>query len=166
MNPNRLTDLLALSHVPRWAIVRHHGHQNVADHTFRVLVIYTELCRRLEIEIFVPGLLYALYHDAPESRTGDIPTPAKERIEVIGSEEDFVPWMIDIGYPDPDPVHEKLVQLADLIEAHTFIERHGHGDHSKRVAAALYAKMRQMADAKMWAVATTIIDEITYEAGR
>ena len=51
MAANRLTDLLALSHVPRWSIVRHVSPQNVGDHTFRVMVIYTELMNRLNLII-------------------------------------------------------------------------------------------------------------------
>ena len=100
MSPSRLTDLLALSHVPRWNIVRHTNPQNVADHTFRTMVIYTELCRRLQFEIHVPDLLAILHHDAPESRTGDIPTPAKQRMEFTGpraSDGDLVPWIYGRG---------------------------------------------------------------------
>ena len=65
-----LTDLLALSIVPRWSIVPHVHHQSVAEHSHRVAAIYLELCAQLNLPVSVEGLTWALCHDGAESRTG------------------------------------------------------------------------------------------------
>lgn len=163
MSAVRLTDLLALSHIPRWTIVTHVVPQSVGDHTFRVMVIYAELCTRLNRSISIGGLLYVLQHDAPESRTGDVPTPAK-RILPLEEWGEFIPWTPYVGPLDNEDI--ATFQLADLIEAHTFIEMYGKGEHSRRVAADIYAKIRNMTPAEDWPVVARMIDEIVFEAGR
>lgn len=137
----RLTDLLALSHVPRWSIVDCVKPQSVGEHVFRVLVIATELAERLKIELSREALLYILSHDATECRTGDIPTPAKEKIKALADSDTlFCPWLtrewaISLDSLTAEEAH--IFALADRIEATTFIHRHGIGPHARRAALSL-----------------------------
>ncbi len=138
---NRLNDLLALSHVPRWSIISHARPQSVADHTFRVMVIATELSSRLNVPLHMQDLLYALEHDAHESWTADIPAPMKAKIEnfgfLLGGIRD---WMKKGPHPTGYDQHN-LIKLADKIEAYTFITKNGEGMQAHRVSEAMEAML-------------------------
>jgi hypothetical protein len=164
VSASRLTDLLALSHVPRWGIVPHVFQQSVADHTFRVWVIFDVLCMRLAKKPTAEDYFEVLVHDGPESRTGDIPTPAKS-LMTIPDDSRFCGWMYRALKFTSEEIGQAFV-IADLIEAHTFIEMYGKGEHSRRVAADIYAKLRNMTPVEDWPVVSRMIDEIVFEEGR
>ena len=71
-----------LKHIQRWGLKRNSVAENVKEHSFDVCVIAHLLCV-IKNEVFAgnvdPGevVLAALYHDAHESITGDLPTPIK-----------------------------------------------------------------------------------------
>lgn len=149
-----LTDALALSHVPRWAIVSTIRPQYVSDHTFRVAIIFIELTARLDLPWTSADLLGVLIHDLGESRTGDIPTPVKRE---LGMKE------LPVHFSSPEI--ERVYRLADLIEAYTFIRRYGEGEHAHRVAEGLSAKIA--IEAKDWGTLTSaLIDDILQDIGR
>lgn len=139
-----LTDLLALSHVPRWVIVPHLRPQSVAEHSHRVAVIYLELCARLNLTATVEGLTWAIMHDGPESRTGDIPAPFKRELDgkLAVGEQRVCPWL-DNRDDSLGSTTYWLFQLADLIEAYTFIARWGKGSHASRAELGLLEKLDQ-----------------------
>lgn len=165
---NRLTDLLALSHVPRWSIVPRIREQYVSDHVFRVIVIATELSDRLKLTAptslnACALILSALYHDAEESRTGDIPTPAKGKIGDIRP-ADYCPWLADI---DLNADMRRALELADLIEAYTWLERWGVGMHKFAVLDRINRKIEDACPNDEWRrVARRVRDEITFDTGR
>lgn len=128
---NRITDLLALSHVPRWSIVDHVKPQSVGDHTFRVLVIATEISMRIRHAMTLEMLLYILQHDADESYTADIPTPAKKKLKIDDSVQ-VCAWREDCTWT-PNAKEMAIFHLADQIEAYTFIRRYGIGAHAREV---------------------------------
>ncbi|PKM12710.1 MAG: 5'-deoxynucleotidase [Gammaproteobacteria bacterium HGW-Gammaproteobacteria-3] len=72
-----------LKHIQRWGLKRNSFNENVKEHSFDVCVIAHLLCA-IKNEFFGaaidPGevVLAALYHDAHESITGDLPTPIKK----------------------------------------------------------------------------------------
>lgn len=71
-----------LKHIRRWGLMRNTVPENVAEHTFQVVMIAHALCviRRLLGEPEIPEqdvVLAALYHEAAEAITGDLPTPIK-----------------------------------------------------------------------------------------
>lgn len=136
---SRLTDLLTLSVVPRWAIVPHLRAQSVSDHTFRVLIIVWELADRLGVEMSADAFKYVLAHDGAESRSGDIPTPFKRHVELELAEKAACPWTTEV-IPLTGGV-AGVIAAADLIEALTFIRMWGIGHHSQEVAASLYADL-------------------------
>ncbi|MBU2568892.1 MAG: 5'-deoxynucleotidase [Gammaproteobacteria bacterium] len=72
-----------LKYIQRWGLKRNSINENVKEHSFDVCVIAHLLCT-IKNELFGgaidPGevVLAALYHDAHESITGDLPTPIKK----------------------------------------------------------------------------------------
>ena len=72
-----------LKYIQRWGLKRNSINENVKEHSFDVCVIAHLLCI-IKNELFGgsidPGevVLAALYHDAHESITGDLPTPIKK----------------------------------------------------------------------------------------
>lgn len=72
-----------LKYIQRWGLKRNSVTENVKEHSFDVCVIAHLLCV-IRNEFFDglldPGevVLAALYHDAHESITGDLPTPIKK----------------------------------------------------------------------------------------
>ena len=166
MTGNRLTDLLYLSIVPRWGIVDHIKPQTVGDHTFRVMVIYTELAHRLDFAqgISVDALMCILHHDAAECRTGDVPTPAKKMFPGFDTvAEGAVPWY---GGSLVLPNEAVLITIADLIEATTFIRRYGIGPHSQRVETVLCSSIKKRCPADWQNVVWAVMREINEDAGR
>lgn len=140
----RMVDLLHLTYVPRWGVVPMLRHQSVAEHTFRTMVIAQELWRRIFVILpedfdlgcppadFEHRLTYlAMLHDAPECRTGDIPSPLKSEIEAalgVNSAAEILedcpaPWLQEEqqeAYGPPStmpPALDELLSLADLLEA-------------------------------------------------
>lgn len=167
----RLTDLLSLSHVPRWAIVDHLKPQTVSDHVYRVLVIATEMANRLGIEVEQRTLIYILSHDASECRTGDIPTPAKQTAEIIGTGHGFdndvlfCPWTA--REPQALNVSQALLMaLADVIEAATFIRRYGIGSHARRVEMDLCRTVNDRCPAEWLDTVRQLMQEMNEDAGR
>ena len=162
----RLTDLLALSHVPRWSIVRHVIPQSVADHSFRMTVIALELAHRLGVPTHAEFILACLYHDGPESRTGDIPSSAKRLILNGGSDSGFVDWN---PYPQPGQLLEDqlvVLALADKIEGYTFIQSAGIGEHAGAVVGACKAELHRLIPEKWAGVVWGVITDIEAERGR
>lgn len=71
-----------LKHIKRWGLMRNNMEENVAEHTFTVTMLAHALC--LIRNAYFGGnveekdvLCAALYHEAGEVITGDLPTPIK-----------------------------------------------------------------------------------------
>jgi hypothetical protein len=146
--------------------------QSVADHSFRVAVIYIELCKRMEREPSISGLRYALVHDGGESRSGDIPTPFKKRIyaHLNGNEAEYVDieksacdWMTD-QQRSVNP----LVAISDQIEAYTFIAVWGHGEYASRVADRIRRHLHEycIENGADFGIVDRLCKDITSELGR
>lgn len=125
---NELTDLLALSHVPRWAIISTSKVQSVAEHSHRVAVILMELGVRMDLILPYSLLVWALVHDGPEAWTGDIPGPFKHP-DQSAQDRKVAPWWGP--YRDKVPAEWlEFFKIADLIETGTFIAKWGNGPHA------------------------------------
>jgi 5'-deoxynucleotidase YfbR-like HD superfamily hydrolase len=75
-------DLRTLSFVPRWVITKNLKTQSVAEHSFYVAVYAGQLAEHLGFEGDMGDLYHAaLWHDAEECFTGDIPGPTKRSIQ-------------------------------------------------------------------------------------
>ncbi|GAB7056863.1 MULTISPECIES: 5'-deoxynucleotidase [unclassified Paenibacillus] len=131
-----------LRYIGRWSLMRNIVKENVAEHSFHVAILTHVLCT-IANEVFerqVPTdrvVSMALFHDATEVFTGDIPTPVKHHnpkilsnfreIEHLAAERllDMVPEPLRSVY-DPligmkteaDAELKKYVKAADLLDAY------------------------------------------------
>lgn len=159
----RVTDLLALSHVPRWVNVRHSPAQSVADHSFRVCAIYLELCARLRKDPSLRGLTWALCHDGLEGYTGDIPADFKDTIkEEVGKAETALGVVLAEKPLDSDL---RLIKLADRIETFTFISMSGIGPHAERVREICRGQLQESAGDD-WNTIRLLVRDIIEETDR
>lgn len=77
-----------MKYIERWALMRSSRPENLSEHSLEVALIAHMLCtignvrhgRRLDAD---RAAVVALYHDAPEIVTGDLPTPVKYHDEQI-----------------------------------------------------------------------------------
>lgn len=156
-----LYDFLRASHVKRWHIVNTANTQTIAEHSYLVAVIAMHLCAAYggeEAEVHQTAV-WALFHDAVEIRTGDIPTPAKRLLR----EADRMPEGADLG-PDlferldivlmprapflengePGEMASRCVKMADAIEAAHWIRENGLGRHAEIVSAGCWRRLEDL----------------------
>lgn len=105
----RIWQTRRLSFVPRWVVIPTIRKQNVAEHSFHVVVIADQLLKMHQMggvhNFDVSVLQSALYHDEDESITGDHPSPSKD-----GTRRS----------PSTLTQAEIIVKVADKIEAVLF----------------------------------------------
>lgn len=139
MNHHFFAYLYRLKYIDRWSLMWNMRRENVAEHSFYVASIAHMLCT-ISNEVYggnVPTdrvVSIALFHDASEVLTGDIPQPVKHNNEQIlrnfrEIEDVAVERLIGTIPPalthiyrgliqDPDPELYRWVKAADLIEAY------------------------------------------------
>ena len=80
--------LSRMKYINRWALMRNAREENLSEHCLEVSILTHALCiignqkwnKNLSME---KAVLRALYHDAAEILTGDMPTPVKYRKEEL-----------------------------------------------------------------------------------
>lgn len=80
--------LSRMKYINRWALMRNAREENLSEHCLEVAILTHALCvignkkwnKNLSVE---KAVLRALYHDATEILTGDMPTPVKYRKEEL-----------------------------------------------------------------------------------
>lgn len=88
MNSHFFAYLFRLRYIERWSLMRNTMKENVAEHTYHVSLLTHALCT-IANEVFgknVPtekAVTMALFHDATEVLTGDIPTPVKHHNKAL-----------------------------------------------------------------------------------
>jgi 5'-deoxynucleotidase len=147
MEGNFFAMMQRMRYINRWGLMRNTQPENIQEHSLEVAMVAHALAviRRLR---FADGRLdidpdrvasFAIYHDATEILTGDLPTPVKyhnaeiraayRKVEELATDtllgmlpDDMKPVYRDLLRPDPsDPVCleiEKLVKAADRIAAY------------------------------------------------
>ena len=144
--------------IQRWALMRNTAPENVQEHSHQVAVLAHALAviRKEKFGGIVdPGAVAvaALYHDASEILTGDMPTPIKydnpairkayKEVEAVAEQRlvDFLPEELRPIYRPiltaADKEVEELVKAADKLSAHIkCMEELKAGNNEFREAAA------------------------------
>ena len=144
--------------IQRWALMRNTAPDNVQEHSHQVAVLAHALAviRNEKFGGMVDAgsvAVAALYHDASEILTGDMPTPIKydnpairkayKDVEAVAERKlvDFLPEDLRPAYRDivtpVDEDIEQLVKAADKLSAHIkCLEELKAGNNEFREAAA------------------------------
>lgn len=131
----RIQDILLAQDVKRWTIVRTIRDQSLAEHTFNVVMIARAIAKELGVDD-TKIIKYALDHDLDEILTGDIPTPAKDRLKISTSYDGK-------SFSECDSQEASIVAMADIIEAIAFITDNQVGRHAHVVANYLMDRYQQ-----------------------
>lgn len=128
-----------MRYIPRWALMRNSFSENVQEHSHMVAVLAHALAV-IRGEVFGGGVdagqvaVYALYHDATEIITGDMPTPIKyynpeikrsyRQVESVAAEKliSLLPSELRASYRPilhgEDREMHRLVKAADKLSAY------------------------------------------------
>lgn len=147
-------EFMRAGHIQRWHVVNTVKTQSVAEHAYMVTVIAMELFQRVvgfddpaEVNLLMAG---ALFHDAPEIRYGDIPTPGKRFIrERVGQDffadmdRDLMPEIPYVGGTIPERLIP-FIRIADAIEAYSWISANKAGAQADMVARTCAAHLQNL----------------------
>ncbi len=152
----RFYDFMRAGHVKRWHIVHTIRDQSIAEHQYLVTVVAMELFSRmagklgLDESAWLPLIVGAMFHDAPEVRYGDFPSPAKAHIREMGAPDVFekldkalMPKLPYVGGDMGQVVHD-IISMADAIEAAHWISENKAGVHAAHVAKGNARRMAEM----------------------
>lgn len=168
MNSHFFAYISRMRFIQRWALMRNTAPENVQEHSHQVAVLAHALAL-IRNEKFGgrvdPGLVAAaaLYHDASEILTGDMPTPIKydnpairtayKDVEAVaeGKLLRMLPPELQDAYApvltEVDPEVERLVKAADKLSAHIkCLEELKAGNAEFREAAAQTRKALEAFD--------------------
>ena len=158
MSYNFFAYIARMKYISRWGLMRNAVQENIQEHSHMVAVLAHTLAviRRDVLGVDCdPGAaaVAALYHDAPEIFTGDLPTPVKyynpeirdayKAVEAVSADKlmsmlppelrpAYAPWLRE----DYDPSLHALVKAADKLSAHIkCVEEVKAGNNEFRQAA-------------------------------
>ena len=133
-----IQDIMLAQDIKRWTIVRMMREQSLAEHSFNVTMIARAICKEIGLDD-TNVTKYALDHDLDEILTGDIPTPAKQRLKIRDPYKGS-------GRALCDSQEISIVMLADMIEAIAFIQDNQIGRHANVVAEELTTRYTRRCD--------------------
>lgn len=123
MNHSFFAYIFRMRYIARWALMRNTRTENVEEHSYEVAVLSHALAV-IGREVFHKKLdpdktaAAALFHDAPEIITGDMPTPIKyynpelktayKRVEAVAQDK-----LLSMLPPELVPAYEPLVRESD-----------------------------------------------------
>ena len=129
-----------MRYITRWGLMRNTFSENLTEHSYMtsILAHALALIRRDVLKLEGPDpdrcAVAALYHDASEILTGDLPTPVKyynqdiknayKQIEHVAGNRvlDMLPAQLRSSYEhdvlEDDPVVKPIVKAADKLSAH------------------------------------------------
>lgn len=120
-----INDILLAQNIKRWTIVATKTDQSLAEHLFNVTMIARAICAEAEMDDS-KVTKYALDHDLDEIMTGDIPSPAKERLGMKSIYEGKSGIFCTAE-------ERAIVKAADLIDAVLFIKYNHFDRHGRHV---------------------------------
>jgi HD superfamily phosphohydrolase YqeK len=114
--------------------------QSLAEHTFMVALVAEHLANSLGLTTHHVVRL-ALYHDLEEVMTGDIPAPAKRKLEEAGVNFDLV--FNQLGFRDPNlfDTDYVIVKCADYIADIVYLTRYADSPYAKMVLTRMRANL-------------------------
>ena len=129
-----------MRHITRWGLMRNTFSENLTEHSYMTAVLAHALAliRRDILKLEGPDpdrcAVAAMYHDASEILTGDLPTPVKyynadikaayKQVERIAGNRvlDMLPQELRSSYEhdvlEDDPAVKPIVKAADKLSAH------------------------------------------------
>ena len=129
-----------MRYITRWGLMRNTFSENIQEHSHQVAVLAHALALIRRDILHLPGpdpdrcAVAALYHDASEILTGDLPTPIKyynpeikvayKQVERIAGQRllEMLPEELRASYEhdilEDDPDVEPIVKAADKLSAH------------------------------------------------
>ena len=129
-----------MRYITRWGLMRNSFSENIQEHSHQVAVLAHALALIRRDILHLPGpdpdrcAVAALYHDASEILTGDLPTPIKyhnphiktayKQVEYIAKERlmEMIPEPLRDSYRsyvmEDDAELEPIVKAADKLSAH------------------------------------------------
>ena len=129
-----------MRYITRWGLMRNTFSENISEHSHMTAVLAHSLAliRRDILKLEGPDpdrcAVAALYHDATEILTGDLPTPIKyhnpeikaayKQVELIAGQRllEMLPSELRTAYEhlilEDDPAVEPIVKAADKLSAH------------------------------------------------
>ena len=155
--------LSRMKYIHRWALMRNAREENLSEHCLEVGILTHALClignKKLNKKLSVDrAVLRALYHDAAEILTGDMPTPVKYRKEELKTaykkvekeaEERLLSTLPDYLEEEENTAYEnKLIKAADKLSALIKCEeelRSGNQEFAT-AAASTRKKIEEMAE--------------------
>lgn len=142
-----LEEKLRTGAVRRWHIVPMAREQTIAEHAYRVTLIAEEIlrvCGRFDwnSNYTLNVMRLAFIHDQHEVKTGDIPSPAKLKLQEVAGFDVVaaVERKIDGEYAELAalPGCVEIVALADTLEAMDHLGLYGAGPRAREVWETMY----------------------------
>ena len=128
-----INDILLAQNITRWTIVSTIQRQSLAEHLFNVTMIARNIAAEADMnDEWI--MKYALDHDLDEIFTGDIPSPAKRRMNLKGEYKGMSKQHLSAG-------EQAIVKAADLIDAYLFIKHNHHDRHGAQVFRHMETKL-------------------------
>ena len=136
--------LLRASHILRWGIVHTITHQNIAEHMYRVWTLVKNWGPSIQLTIAQQRLAeeWALIHDLPEIRTGDMPTPHKTpevKAWLNQLESEIYPPLNETRKMQPTTT--AFCKFCDTAESILYLKINGIGQHAIDVRELLPQQM-------------------------
>lgn len=139
MNDSFFALMSRMKFINRWALMRNSSYESLSEHSLEVAVIAHALCVIKNVRFGGnvnpdKAAALALYHDAPEIITGDMPTPVKyydeeirsayKRVESAAEDkllkmlpEDLREYYTPYIKSAQNEQYEKIIKAADKISA-------------------------------------------------
>ena len=172
-------DIARSADVTRWHSVSCHRYPSIAENSFLVTMYACALADVIDPDISpeekLTLVLFCLWHDMPETLTGDLATPLKRRLETFfpkGNspieqiEESLCPEYKHYKHQLPDRLR-RIAKLADVMEAMKFIHTEGKGDIRQHIFRERQNAFNQLIRDSMirypklkWTEAETLLDEL------
>ncbi len=159
--------IFRMRYIGRWALMRNTRTENVEEHSYEVAVLAHALAV-IGRDVFHKDLdpdrtaVAALFHDAPEILTGDMPTPVKyfnpeiktayKQVEAVAQDKllsMLPPELVPAYEPlvrESDPTVKRYVKAADKLSAYIKCVEEGKAGNSefKKAAEQTMAALKKM----------------------